>query len=110
MIMNCLRFYPPPHLIDLYRYLIANNKIEDISHYNENNLHVQTDKVLDQIKHGESGWEELVPIEVAKIIKDRCLFGYPCSTETPEAKSKEEQPVVTGEQNATAPLAEALKK
>jgi hypothetical protein len=28
VIMNCLRFYPPPHLIDLYRYLIANNKIE----------------------------------------------------------------------------------
>src|ERR1700743_1850462 len=50
MIMNCLKFHPPAHLIDLYRYLIANNKIEDIRHYNENNLHVQTDKVLQLIK------------------------------------------------------------
>src|SRR5476651_2592865 len=52
VIYNCLRFYPPPHLIDLYRYLIANNKIEDIRHYNEQNLHVQTDIVLQLIKQG----------------------------------------------------------
>jgi hypothetical protein len=81
MIYNCLRFYPPPHLIDLYRYLIANNKIEDISHYNENNLHVQTDKVLQLIKQGAEGWEEYVPAEVATMIKDRCLFGYPCEVD-----------------------------
>jgi hypothetical protein len=76
VIWNCLRFYPPPHLIDLYRYLIANNKIEDIRHYNENNLHVQTDKVLKLIKQGADGWEEYVPAEVAAMIKDRCLFGF----------------------------------
>ncbi len=78
VIWNCLRFHPPSHLIDLYRYLIANNKIEDISHYNENNLHVQTDKVLELIKQGADGWEEYVPPEVAAMIKDRCLFGFPC--------------------------------
>jgi len=77
-IMNCLRFYPPPHLIDLYRYLIANNKIEDIRHYDENNLHIETDKVLQLIKQGASGWEEYVPAEVATMIKERCLFGFPC--------------------------------
>lgn len=78
IIWNCLRFSPPAHLVDLYRYLIANNKIEDIRHYNENNLHVETDKVLNMIKQGEGGWEEYVPAEVATMIKDRCLFGYPC--------------------------------
>src|SRR5471030_3130107 len=78
VIYNCLRFYPPPHLIDLYRYLIANNKIEDISHYNEKNLHVQTDKVLQLIKQGADGWEEYVPAEVATMIKERCLFGFHC--------------------------------
>jgi hypothetical protein len=81
MIMNCLRFYPPAHLIDLYRYLIANNKIEDIRNYNENNLHVETDKVLQMIKHGEEGWEQYVPPEVATMIKDRCLFGFACEVE-----------------------------
>lgn len=80
VIWNCLRFYPPPHLIDLYRYLIANNKIEDIRHYNENNLHVETDSVLQLIKQGTPGWEEFVPPEVATMIKERCLFGYACDT------------------------------
>src|SRR6201985_2130582 len=96
VIMNCLRFYPPPHLIDLYRYLIANNKIEDISHYNEKNLHVQTDKVLDLIKHGEPGWEEFVPAEVATMIKDRCLFGYAC-----EVEPGKEDMAATGEHTGT---------
>jgi hypothetical protein len=91
VIMNCLRFYPPPHLIDLYRYLIANNKIEDIRNYNENNLHVQTDIVLQLIKQGAEGWEQFVPPEVAAIIKARCLFGYPCLVEThKEIKGPEE--------------------
>jgi hypothetical protein len=76
MIWNCLRFHPPPHLIDLYRYLIANNKIEDIRHYKESNLHIQTDKVLQLIKEGTPGWEEYVPAEVASMIKERSLFGY----------------------------------
>ncbi|HEY4323043.1 MAG TPA: TonB-dependent receptor [Mucilaginibacter sp.] len=85
VIYNCLRFNPPPHLIDLYRYLIANNKIEDIRHYNENNLHVGTDNVLQLIKQGATGWEQYVPPEVAAMIKDRCLFGYPC--EVPEKEN-----------------------
>lgn len=88
VIKNCLRFYPPPHLIDLYRYLITNNKIEDISHYNERNLQVDTDKVLDLIKQGGEGWEEFVPAEVAARIKSRCLFGYPCPV-LPAAKEGE---------------------
>ncbi|MFI5136196.1 MAG: TonB-dependent receptor [Sphingobacteriales bacterium] len=81
VILNCLKFYPPPHLIDLYRYLIANNKIEDIRHYNENNLSVQTNKVLELIKQGAEGWEQYVPAEVAAMIKDRCLFGYACEVD-----------------------------
>ena len=78
VIWNCLKFNPPAHLIDLYRYLIANNKIEDIRHYKENNLSIQTDKVLQLIKQGAEGWEQYVPIEVAGMIKERCLFGYAC--------------------------------
>jgi hypothetical protein len=78
IIYNCLRFNPPPHLVDLYRYLIANDKIEDIRHYEERNLQVQTDKVLQMIKHNENGWEQYVPAEVAAMIKERCLFGFVC--------------------------------
>ena len=78
VIYNCLRFNPPPHLVDLYRYLIANNKIEDIVHYKESNLQIHTDKVLQLIKEGAEGWEEYVPAEVAAMIKERCLFGFAC--------------------------------
>jgi hypothetical protein len=78
IIMNCMRFNPPTHLFDLFRYLIANNKIEDIFHYNQANLNIQTDNMLDLIQKGEEGWEENVPAEVVKMIKDRCLFGFPC--------------------------------
>lgn len=77
-IWTCMKFNPSMELIDLYRYLIANHKIEDIYHYNPKNLDVQTDNMLDLIKKGETGWEEHVPSEVAKMIKDRCLFGFPC--------------------------------
>lgn len=81
VILNVRKFSLPPHLTDLYEYLIANNKIEDITNYNENNLHAQTDKVLQLIKQGASGWEEHVPAEVANIIKERFLFGYHNETE-----------------------------
>ncbi|MBK0379381.1 TonB-dependent receptor [Mucilaginibacter segetis] len=87
LIWNCLRFNPPAHLIDLYRYLIANNKIEDIRHFNENNLHVETDNVLQLIKQGANGWEKYVPQEVVKIIKERCLFGYACGNEIIKEKT-----------------------
>jgi hypothetical protein len=96
IIMNCLRFHPPPHLIDLYRYLIANNQIEDIRHYNESNLHVQTDIVLQLIKQGVDGWEQFVPAEVAAMIKDRCLFGYHC-----EIEPVKEDTAKTGDDPAT---------
>jgi hypothetical protein len=80
IIYNCLRFNPPPHLVDLYRYLIANDKLEDIRHYNEDNLQIQTDKVLQMIKNNEEGWERFVPAEVATMIRERCLFGVTCET------------------------------
>lgn len=86
-IWNSEKFTLPPHLIDLYQYLIANNKIEDIKDYNKNNLNFQTDKVLQLIKEGAAGWEEFVPAEVASIIKDRCLFGYTCEVKSDNTSS-----------------------
>jgi hypothetical protein len=87
VIYNCLRFNPPNHLVDLYRYLIANNKIEDIRHYQESNLQVQTDRVLQMIKNSEEGWEQYMPPEVAAIIKDRCLFGMVCEPRPDKASA-----------------------
>lgn len=70
--------YLPEHLVNLFMYLVTNNKIENIMGCNKENLHIISDNVLKQIKDGEDSWEEMVPDIVAKQIKDNCLFEYPC--------------------------------
>jgi hypothetical protein len=86
-ILTGLKFTPPKHLVDLFEYLIVNDKVADIKDYNEKNLHVQTDRVLQLIKEGVPGWEEFVPDEVATMIKDRCLFGFACERKLDEEGS-----------------------
>lgn len=76
VVYNSKRFSPPPHLIDLFEYLIANDKIEDILNYNVNNLNVQTDHVLELLKKNAAGWEEYIPEKVVALIKERSLFGF----------------------------------
>ena len=39
---------------------------------------VDLKKLERMIQEGEDGWEKMVPKEIAKLVKDRCLFGYPC--------------------------------
>ncbi|GAB2800106.1 hypothetical protein GCM10027275_52650 [Rhabdobacter roseus] len=82
-IYNCENFTLPDHLRPLYQYLVLNDKIEDIRNYNVESMRWTTDQVLAKIKRGEPGWETLVPESVAQIIKERCLFGYPCDVHYP---------------------------
>lgn len=67
----------PDNLQPLFRYLIANNKLEDIRNANTNNLHIISDNVLALIRKGEEGWEKFVPSKVAEAIKENGLFDYP---------------------------------
>lgn len=67
----------PPHLRNLFRYLMDNNKLEDIKDANVKHLHIISDNVLAMIKKGENGWEKFVPHKVADAIKDQGLFDYP---------------------------------
>nr|MCU0354967.1 TonB-dependent receptor [Cytophagales bacterium] len=82
---TCQDFTLPPNQIDLFEYLLANNKLEQIRDYDESLLHIISDNVLAMIKAGTEGWEIMVPTQVARIIKDKRLFGYPAggSTYTP---------------------------
>lgn len=75
-IWNCAKFSLPPNLIGLYEYLVANDKIADINNYNESNLQIETDHILQLIKDDEKGWEDCMPAEAARIVKERSLFGY----------------------------------
>lgn len=82
-------FSLPPHIQDLYEYLFANNKLEAIRDANLSNLHIYSDNVLAMIQKGEDGWESMVPPEVVQMVKNNCLFGYPCDvfppSDTPKA-------------------------
>ncbi len=66
----------PVNLRSLFRYLVENNKVEDIKDANVNNLHIISDNVLAMIKKGDEGWEKFVPRKVQEAIKDHNLFDY----------------------------------
>jgi hypothetical protein len=67
----------PENLRYLFRYLMDNNKLEDIQDANVSNLHIISDNVLAMIKKGENGWEKFVPHKVEEAIKEHGLFDYP---------------------------------
>lgn len=66
----------PDNLKNLFRYLMDNNKLENIGDANVKNLHIVSDNVLEMIRKGENGWEKYVPHKVAEAIKDRGLFDF----------------------------------
>ena len=72
-----------PHLRNLYAHLVENSYIESIDFYDKNFLHIFSRDVLDKIAAHDPTWEEMVPPEVAGIIKARHFFGY-----TPPAAPK----------------------
>ena len=71
----------PNNLKNIFRYLIDNNKLEDINDANVKNLNIISDHVLAMIKKGEAGWEKYVPHKVEEAIKAQGLFDYPIPAE-----------------------------
>ncbi len=76
-VYSCQNFQLPENLRPLFQYLVLNDKIEDIRNYNLEHMNITTDSVLEKIKRGEPGWDQLVPEHVAKMIKEKSLFGLP---------------------------------
>lgn len=76
----------PGPLKSLFRYLMENNKLEDVRKANVRNLHIISDNVLAMIKAGEPGWEKYVPSKVEDAIKEHGLFDYPMSGQDKEKK------------------------
>ena len=60
----------------MLQYLLDNEKLVSVSNVSDKNLHIVSDDVLDMIKKGKEGWEELVPHKVASEIKTKRLFNY----------------------------------
>jgi hypothetical protein len=64
-----------PNLRHLHAYLIENRFIEGLVDYNEKALSVFSRDVLQKLRSGDKTWETMVPPEVAKMIRERNLFG-----------------------------------
>ena len=65
-----------PNLQSLFQYLIDNKFIEEISDYNPDYLGIYPPDALAKLQAGDDSWEQMVPPEVAQMIKEREFFGY----------------------------------
>ena len=65
-----------PHLQHLYRHLLENGFLHSLDGYRQDHSNVFPRDVLPKIQSGDHAWEDMVPPEVAQIIKERRLFGY----------------------------------
>ena len=65
-----------PNLRHLHAYFVENRFIDALRDYDEKCLPIFSREVLEKIRSGDQTWEASVPDEVAKIIRERSLFGY----------------------------------
>jgi len=75
-IVSATQLEVAPNLHGLYRYLIDNQFIHEITDYHSEYLRIHPLDALVKLQAGDIGWEEMVPPEVAQIIKEREFFGY----------------------------------
>jgi hypothetical protein len=66
-------FRVPAHVTHLYAHLLANGFVESIPGAA---AAVMPHEVLERMQRGDPSWESLVPDVVARVIKERKLFGY----------------------------------
>ncbi|HEY1583497.1 MAG TPA: TonB-dependent receptor, partial [Chthoniobacterales bacterium] len=65
-----------PNLRHLYQYLIDNDFIQEITEYHRRYLKIFPPDVLAKMRAGDPAWEQMVPPEVSRMIKQRQFFGY----------------------------------
>lgn len=65
-----------PHLRHLHSYLMENLFIQCLRDYREDVLPMFSREALAKIRAGDASWEEMVPPEVARLIKERRLLGW----------------------------------
>lgn len=65
-----------PNLRSLYRYLLENEFIQEITDYNPDYLRIHPPETLAKLQSGDVEWERMVPPEVIRMIKEQRFFGY----------------------------------
>jgi hypothetical protein len=76
LLLTATNLVVPSNLRHLYAYLLESHFVENICDYNPSYLPIFSRDVLAKIQSKNPEWQEMVPPEVAQIIKDRGLFGY----------------------------------
>jgi nicotinic acid mononucleotide adenylyltransferase len=60
---------------DFYKFFKYNSKVVDIFDFDGEYLNIFSRKILEQIRSGESNWEEHLPDGIAEMIKQNQMFG-----------------------------------
>ena len=76
--MNSRNMPIPEGIKHLYTHLLENGQVEDIQGFNPDILHIYSKDVLRMLRADEGNWRSLVSAQVANLIQDNCLFGFPC--------------------------------
>jgi hypothetical protein len=63
-----------PRMRELYKYFKDNGRVVDITDYDPEILDIHSKKVLQMIVDGKSGWEDMLPEDTTKMIKEKKLF------------------------------------
>ncbi len=66
----------PADLRNLFRHLVERGRIRQLDNFDASVLHIYSRDVLRRIKEEDPSWEDMVPSEVASLIKRRGFFGY----------------------------------
>ncbi len=74
-----------PRMKELFKFFKYNGKVVDITDYDASTLAVFSRIVLKMIANNEDGWEAMLPEGVARLIKEKSLFG--CESEEVMHKS-----------------------
>jgi hypothetical protein len=65
-----------PDLQPLYDYLVRRGSFVQLDNYNPEYLPIFSRDVLKRIATGDETWDQMVPPQVAEIIRQRAFFGY----------------------------------
>ena len=76
MLITAKNLQVSPQLQNLYQHLLENHYIECSAGYDESISNVFSRDELQKIRDKDASWEAMVPAPVAKIIKERGLFGF----------------------------------
>jgi hypothetical protein len=75
-VMTTQTFPVNPRLRGLYDHLVAAGSIRQLENYDPRHLTVFSSDVLARIRQGDSSFQSMVPADVAKLIRERGLFGW----------------------------------